>query len=152
MAEGEFSIPDRGILCFLISVWLYIFLEKLIPGHSKKCKPCKMLQRKVSYSPFPDLLSSRLSCLEQPGFFVYLLTDVLRTQKCMFFTFIHTYCVHPEAFDFFPLKKFFLGSSLLVQWVKDLSLSLLWLRSLLWRVFNPWPGNFQMPWVQPTNK
>ena len=30
-----------------------------------------------------------------------------------------------------------LGSSLVVQWVKDLALS------LLWPGFNPWPGNFQ---------
>ena len=33
--------------------------------------------------------------------------------------------------------------------VKDLSLSLLWLGSLLWHRFDPWPGNFCMPWVQP---
>ena len=34
------------------------------------------------------------------------------------------------------------------QWVKDLVLSLLWLSSLLWCRFDPWPGNFYMPWVQ----
>ena len=34
-------------------------------------------------------------------------------------------------------------SSLVALWVKDLALSLLWLRSLLW----PW--NFHMPWEQP---
>ena len=28
----------------------------------------------------------------------------------------------------------------LLQWVKDLALSLQWLRSLLWCRFNPWPG------------
>ena len=38
----------------------------------------------------------------------------------------------------------------MVQWVKDLVLflqqlrSLLWLRLLLWRRFDPWPGNFHM--------
>ena len=46
-------------------------------------------------------------------------------------------------------------NSLVVQWVKGLALSLLWLRSLLWHGFNPWSGNFCMPWVCPppqTNK
>ena len=33
--------------------------------------------------------------------------------------------------------------------VKDLVSPLLWLRSLLWRRFEPWPGNFHMLWVQP---
>ena len=31
------------------------------------------------------------------------------------------------------------------QWVKDLVLSLLWLCSMLWCGFNPWPGNVTMP-------
>ena len=46
------------------------------------------------------------------------------------------------------------GSSLLVQWVKDSASSLQRLGSLLWRGFDPWPGNFQMLWVWPkqTNK
>ena len=36
------------------------------------------------------------------------------------------------------------------QQVKDLALSLLWLRSLLWCCgFNPWPGNFCIPQVWP---
>ena len=30
----------------------------------------------------------------------------------------------------------------MVQWVKDLALS------LQWRGFNPWPKNFHMPWAQ----
>ena len=33
--------------------------------------------------------------------------------------------------------------------VKDSVLSLLWLRSLLWLGFFPWPGNVCMPWVWP---
>ena len=49
---------------------------------------------------------------------------------------------------FFSHKKRKYGSSL-VQQVKDLSLSLLWFRSLLWHGFSPWPGNFHMPWVWP---
>ena len=32
-------------------------------------------------------------------------------------------------------------SSLVVQWAKDLALSLLWHR------FSPWPGNFRMLWA-----
>ena len=34
-----------------------------------------------------------------------------------------------------------------MQWVKDLMLSRQWLESLLWHRFDPWPGNFYMPWV-----
>ena len=35
----------------------------------------------------------------------------------------------------------------MVQWVMDLVLS------LLWYSFDPWPGNFHMPWVwQKKNK
>ena len=36
----------------------------------------------------------------------------------------------------------------MAQWVKDLALS------LLWRGFDPWPGNFRIPWAWPkqTNK
>ena len=33
--------------------------------------------------------------------------------------------------------------------VKDLALSLLWLRSLLWVGFDPWPTNFHMPQARP---
>ena len=40
----------------------------------------------------------------------------------------------------------------MVQQVKDPALSLLWLASLLWRGFSPWPGNFHMLWVQPKRK
>ena len=35
-------------------------------------------------------------------------------------------------------------SSLVAQGIKDLVLSLLWLGYLLWRRFDPWPGNFFM--------
>jgi len=42
--------------------------------------------------------------------------------------------------------------SLVVKWVKDLTLSLQQLGSLLWHEFNPWPGNFYMPWAQPKEK
>ena len=31
--------------------------------------------------------------------------------------------------------------------MKDLVLSLLWLRLLLWHRFDPWPENFCMPWA-----
>ena len=36
--------------------------------------------------------------------------------------------------------------------VKDPALSLLWLGWLLWYRFNPWPGNFHMPWVCETKR
>ena len=36
----------------------------------------------------------------------------------------------------------------MVQWV----MSLQFLGSLLWHVFDPWPGKFHMPWVQPKRK
>ena len=36
--------------------------------------------------------------------------------------------------------------------VKNPPLSPLWLKSLLWPGFNPWPGNFRMPWAQPKKK
>ena len=37
-----------------------------------------------------------------------------------------------------------LQSSLVVHWVKDLMLSLQWLRLLLWLGFDLWPGIFHM--------
>ena len=41
----------------------------------------------------------------------------------------------------------------MAQQVKDPAMSLQQLRLLLWFGFDPWPGNFHMPWVQPkTNK
>ena len=43
-------------------------------------------------------------------------------------------------------------SSLVAQSTKDPALSLLWLWSLLWCGFDPWPGNFHLPWVQPKKK
>lgn len=42
-------------------------------------------------------------------------------------------------------------SSLVAQKVKDLVLSRQWLRSLLWRQFNPWLENFYVTWTQPTH-
>ena len=43
----------------------------------------------------------------------------------------------------FLFKETVLWSSLVAQWVKDPGLSLQHLGSLLWRGFDPWPGNFQ---------
>ena len=42
-------------------------------------------------------------------------------------------------------------NSLVLQWVKDPLLSLVWLRSLLRLRFNPWLGNFSMLWAWPKN-
>ena len=38
-------------------------------------------------------------------------------------------------------------TSLEAQWVEDPALSLLWLWLLLCQGFNPWPGNFCIPWL-----
>ena len=40
----------------------------------------------------------------------------------------------------------------MARWVKDLVLSLLWLRSLLWFGFDPWLENFCLLSVQPKKK
>ena len=45
-----------------------------------------------------------------------------------------------------------MGSSLGVQWVKDLVLSLWWLGSLLWLRFDTWPRNFHMLRTWPKEK
>ena len=50
----------------------------------------------------------------------------------------------PFWFYFQISKITFERSSLVVQWIKDLALSLLWLGSLLWHMFIPWPMNFRM--------
>ena len=42
-------------------------------------------------------------------------------------------------------------SSLVAQWVKDPVWSLLWLGSLLWCGFNPWPEKFLILWMLPKN-
>lgn len=36
--------------------------------------------------------------------------------------------------------------------VDNSALSLLWLRSLPWYRFDPWPGNFHISWVQPRKR
>ena len=40
----------------------------------------------------------------------------------------------------------------MVQQVKDLVLSLLWLLLLQWHGFSPWPGIFCMPQMRPKKK
>ena len=42
-----------------------------------------------------------------------------------------------------------IGSSLVVQQVKDLAFLLQWLKLLPWCGFHPWPRNFHMPWACP---
>ena len=53
---------------------------------------------------------------------------------------------------FVTLYKKVLRSSLVVEGVEDLALSLQQLRSLLWRGFDPWPGNFHMLQLWPKKK
>ena len=43
-------------------------------------------------------------------------------------------------------------SSLVAQWVKDLSFSLLWFQLLMWPRFDHWPGNVHVLQVQPKKK
>jgi len=45
-----------------------------------------------------------------------------------------------------------LGVPLVAQWVKDLALSLLWLRSQLWCGFDPSPWNLCRLWLWPKKK
>ena len=40
----------------------------------------------------------------------------------------------------------------MTQQVKDLVLPLLWLKSLLWYEFDPWPRNFHMLWTAKKTK
>ena len=40
----------------------------------------------------------------------------------------------------------------MAKWAKDMTLSLQQLGSLLWHGFDPWPGKFHMPCVQPEKK
>ena len=40
-------------------------------------------------------------------------------------------------------------SSLVSQWVENLTLSLLWLWLQFWHRFNSCPGKFHMPWAWP---
>ena len=47
---------------------------------------------------------------------------------------------------------YLLWSSLVVQQVKDLALSLQQLGLLLWHGFDPWLGNFQTYWAQTKKK
>ena len=53
-----------------------------------------------------------------------------------------------KAYKHRPKSKC-LGCSPVVQWAKDLALLQLWCRSRLWRGFDPWPWNIQVPQVQP---
>jgi len=46
------------------------------------------------------------------------------------------------------LKVMIIGVSMWYSWFKDLALLYLRPRLQLQHRFNPWPGNFHMPWVQ----
>ena len=58
----------------------------------------------------------------------------------------------PQAVTHLIATKIARGIPMGFQWVKDLVLSLQWLRSLLWHRFDPWPGNFHMLWVWQKKK
>ena len=40
----------------------------------------------------------------------------------------------------------------MVQWVNDPALPRFWLKPQMWLKFDPWPGNFHMPPIQPKNE
>ena len=47
------------------------------------------------------------------------------------------------------IKKSTNRSALVAQWVRDPALVPIWLRSLLWCRFDPWPGNFHVQRARP---
>ena len=57
--------------------------------------------------------------------------------------------MHKRKFYKTKIKNGMLRHSLVAQQVKDPAWSLLWLRSLLWYGFDPYPGNISMPRAQP---
>ena len=65
------------------------------------------------------------------------------------YTSLKKYVRISQGILFCPMQLKLLRSSLVVWWVKDLALSLQWLRSLLWCGFDSWTGNFYMLQVQP---
>ena len=74
---------------------------------------------------------------------------VVSLKQCRFINFI----IRNEWWILHILKNGKFRSSLMVQQVKDLALSFLWLRSLLWDGrFDTWPRNFCMQQVWPKEK
>ena len=63
-----------------------------------------------------------------------------KTSKITLFVSLPSYDFSPHS-GMKALKEKLPGSSLVVQWVKDLALSLQWLGLLLWLRFDPGPGN-----------
>lgn len=57
-----------------------------------------------------------------------------------------------SLFEYWQFKRGPYWSSRVAPWVKDLVCSLLWLGSLPWCVFHPWPQNICVLWVQPKKK
>ena len=53
------------------------------------------------------------------------------------------------GYKMFSGQEYGFRNFLMAQRVKELALSLLWLRLQLWCGFNPWPWNFCILWVQP---
>ena len=54
-----------------------------------------------------------------------------------------------QGLFFFFFFLIYLGVPAVAQWVKDLALLQLWYKLQLQLCFDPWPGNFHMPWMQP---
>ena len=62
-------------------------------------------------------------------------------------TFRNVTFLHPS----YSLKRCFKVPAV-TQWVKDLVLLQLWSRLQLQLIFDPWPGNFHVPWVRPKKR
>ena len=84
----------------------------------------------------------------------WLNTDNQRESPSLFEIWLHSFKWKHKFGDVFMFLYWKISNmcSLVAQQVKDLKLSLLSLRSLLWCRFSPWPGNFHMPQMQVEKK
>ena len=107
------------------------------------------LQKWISMAPFLSLFAKSVRCFSHSPFCCdYTL-----------FTFIVTTIPVPPPIssNFFTrilnqIEEGLLGSSHVAQRIKDPAFLQLWCRSQLWQGLDPWPRNFQMPWVLPKEK
>ena len=82
--------------------------------------------------PVAEKMPRKVACLESSQLHPHLLGQAQSSRKSL-------WVCHREL----DMEEF-----LVAQWIRDLALSLQWLRSLPWHGFDPWPGNFHITWVQ----
>ena len=134
------SRSNRQIVFFTpLILWFFLQFHQILSGVLKS--PTITVEFLFQFSQIlPDVLwNSLVMCIYIYGCYIFLL-DVL--------TLITIFCPFLSS-NISCLKNNLGGGPLVAQWVKDLALSLLWLWSLLWHEFDPWPRNFHIPWVQP---